>query len=82
MNKKYLLGAFVVAMSLMSCEYQKYNSINQKDVRTGNQYVYGVSPDSAARQLKNKYTEKPESQERADKIRAKFFGNGEIAKGN
>lgn len=80
MNKKYLLGVLVATMVLSACDYQKNNTIVQKDLQAGNHYVYGVSPDSAAKQLKNKYTEKPENEERAAKIREKLFGA--IAQGN
>lgn len=82
MNKKYLLGIFLMATTLLACDYQKYNSSNQKDVVAGNKYVYGVSPDSAAKQLKNKYAEKMENEERVTKIREKMFSGKEITKGN
>lgn len=64
----------VVAVSLASCKYQKTNTIEQKDVRNGDEWVYGVSPDSAARQLKNKYTANPDLEKRANEIREKFYG--------
>lgn len=62
------------ALALTACDYQKNNTIGQKDYRAGDEYVYGVHPDSAARQTKNKYTEKPENEARAAKIREKLFG--------
>lgn len=64
----------VVAVSLASCKYQKTNTIEQKDVRNGDEWVYGVSPDSAARQLKNKYTANPDLEKRANEIREKLYG--------
>lgn len=62
------------ALVLTSCDYQKYNQAAQKDYRAGDEWVYGVHPDSAARQTKNKYTEKPENEARAQKIREKLYG--------
>ncbi len=62
------------ALVLTSCDYQKYNTVAQKDYRAGDEYVYGVHPDSAARETKNKYTEKPENEARAQKIREKLYG--------
>ncbi len=71
--KKFSVLLFVaVAISLASCDYQKTNVIEQKDVREGDEWVYGVSPDSAARQLKNKYTAKPELEARVNAIREKL----------
>ncbi|GHB73789.1 hypothetical protein [Persicitalea jodogahamensis] len=67
-------AAFVAAMAfLTSCEYQKYNHAEQIDVRANSEYVYGVHPDSAARQLSNKYAEQPEMELRANAIREKMF---------
>ncbi|WP_337043009.1 hypothetical protein [Emticicia sp. 17c] len=74
MRKLSVLLFAVVAVSLASCDYQKNNSIEQKDVRKGDQWVYGVSPDSAARQLKNKYTANPELEKEANAIREKLYG--------
>ncbi|WP_229214207.1 hypothetical protein [Dyadobacter flavalbus] len=66
--------AFVAGLALMtSCEYQKYNHIEQKDVNSGNDYVYGVSPDSLPRQLANKYEPKPELDTRVNAIREKLY---------
>lgn len=80
--KKISVLLFVAATAILSsCDYQKQNRIEQKDVRENDEYVYGVSPDSAARQLNNKYTAKPELEARANAIREKLFGNGEINKG-
>lgn len=62
---------------------KKNNTIKQKDLRAGDEYVYGVHPDSAARQTKNKYTAKPENEVRAAKIREKLYGPAaEITQGN
>lgn len=80
--KKISVLLFVAATAfLSSCDYQKQNRIEQKDVNEGNEYVYGVHPDSVARQLNNKYTAKPELEARTNAIREKLFGNGEINKG-
>ena len=77
------IAAFVAGIALLSsCEYQKFNHAEQKDVRAGNEWVYGVSPDSAARQLANKYPEQPEVEKRVNAIREKLFGNGSVAQGN
>lgn len=76
---KNILGLLFMVTLLTSCDYQKQNkslkedkSIEQIDLREGDEVVYGVHPDSAARQTKLKYTDKPEYAERAAKIRAKF----------
>ncbi len=67
-------AAFVAAMALLtSCEYQKYNHAEQIDVRANSEWVYGVHPDSAARQLSNKYEDKPEVELRVNAIREKMF---------
>lgn len=76
MKKFSVLLFAVAAVSLTSCTYQKNNKIEQKDVRQGDEWVYGVSPDSAARQLKNKYTAKPELEQRTKAIQEKLFGVG------
>lgn len=74
MKKFSVLLFAVAAVSLTSCNYQKTNVIEQKDVRQGDEWVYGVSPDSAARQLKNKYTANPELEKRTLAIQAKLSG--------
>ncbi|PLK46186.1 MULTISPECIES: hypothetical protein [Emticicia] len=74
MRKLSVLSFAIVAVSLASCNYQKTNRIEQKDVRKGDEWVYGVSPDSAARQLKNKYTANPDLEKRANEIREKLYG--------
>jgi hypothetical protein len=79
MNIKNIFGLMIVAGLLASCDYQKQNkalkedkSIEQIDLREGDEVVYGVHPDSAARQTKLKYASKPGYDERAQKIREKF----------
>lgn len=81
MKKFSVLLFAVAAVSLTSCDYQKTNVIEQKDVRQGDEWVYGVSPDSAARQLKNKYTANPELEKRTQAIQEKFFGLGKSNEG-
>lgn len=66
--------AFVaIALSIVSCDYQKNNTIKQKDFRDGDSYVYGVHPDSAAAQSKNTYEPKLELGAKANEIREKLF---------
>ncbi len=75
MKRNFLkISALLLAVSLASCKYQKNNTIDQTDVRSGDEYVYGVHPDSAARQTKIKYTAKPELEQRTNAIREKLFG--------
>ncbi|MDZ7933967.1 MAG: hypothetical protein U5M51_03135 [Emticicia sp.] len=81
MKKFSVLLFAVAAISLTSCDYQKTNRIEQKDVRQGDEWVYGVSPDSAARQLKNKYTPRPELENRTKAIQEKMFGLGKSNEG-
>ncbi|WP_395767679.1 hypothetical protein [Aquirufa sp.] len=82
MKLKNLLPIVAIALVASACDYQKYNRIKQKDVHAGNEYVYGVHPDSAAVQSKNTYTAKPELEVRANAIREKLFQGKEISKGN
>ncbi len=82
MKLKNLLPIVALAFVATSCDYQKNNRIKQKDVQEGNEYVYGVHPDSAAAQTKNTYTAKPELEVRANAIREKLFQGKEISKGN
>jgi hypothetical protein len=70
-----------IGFSATSCDYQKYNSIRQADVRENDKYIYGVHKDSAAVQSKNKYTPRPELESRTQKIREKLFGTGTINQG-
>lgn len=75
MKRNFLkISALLLVVSLASCKYQKNNTIDQTDVRAGDEYVYGVHPDSAARQTKIKYTAKPELELRTNSIREKMFG--------
>jgi hypothetical protein len=72
LSKVVTLVASVALLS--SCEYQKYNTIEQKDLRAGDKTVYGVSPDSLPRQMSFKYPAKPELDARVNDIRAKLYG--------
>ena len=72
MKFKNILALACFTIFLSSCDYQKQNKIEQKDLREGDEVVYGVSPDSAAAQTKNKYPTKPEYDERTQKIREKL----------
>ena len=82
MNRKNILAVVVIALLATACDYQKNNTIKQIDLNEQDQYVYGVHPDSAARQTKNKYTAKPENEVRANKIREKLFNDSTNAQGN
>jgi hypothetical protein len=73
MKKFGVLLFTFVSLSLASCKYQVGNRIEQKDVNTGNEWVYGVHPDSAARQLKNKYTANPDLEVKANALRDKLL---------
>ena len=77
-------------LSLASCDYQKYNTIRQADVRAGDvdpdyqagdEEVYGRGKDSAAVQSKYNYTPNPALEQRTQKIRDKLFGTGTIGEG-
>jgi hypothetical protein len=72
MTNKSIFSVLAIATLLTACNYQKNNKAEQKDLREGDEYVYGVHPDSAARQTKNKYPAKPENEARAAKIREKL----------
>ena len=61
-------------LTLASCGYQSNNRIEQDDVNAGDEYVYGVHPDSVARQLNVTYTAKPELEARTAAIREKLYG--------
>lgn len=71
--KKNIVFIFSI-LALSSCSYQKNNRIEQDDVNAGDEYVYGVHPDSMARQLKVTYTAKPELEARTAAIREKLYG--------
>lgn len=66
------LMAGVVALS--SCNYQKNNTIKQKDVHSGDERIYGDGPGTPARQLANQYEATPEDLARAAAIKEKLFG--------
>ncbi len=83
MKRNTVLLGGILGITLMSgCTYQKSNNIEQSDYRDGDQYVYGVHPDSAAAQTKNVYKPKPELDARTAAIREKMFGAGSINQGN
>ncbi|WP_109671904.1 hypothetical protein [Dyadobacter jejuensis] len=78
--KVYKAFAFVAGMALLSsCDYQKYNKKVSKDLNAGNEYVYGVSPDSLPRQMANKYDAQPELDSRVNAIREKLYGGATSA---
>ena len=91
MKRSWSGGIAIVAMlSLASCDYQKYNTIRQRDPRAsdysadykaGDPEVYGKGKDSAAVQSTYKYTPNPALEERTQKIREKLFGTGTIGEG-
>lgn len=82
MNRKNIFAVLIIALAVTACDYQKNNTIKQIDLSEKDEYVYGVHPDSAARQTKNKYTPKPENEVRATKIREKLFNDSTNAQGN
>jgi hypothetical protein len=82
MNRKNIVAVVAIALSATACDYQKNNTIKQIDLNDRDEYVYGVHPDSAARQTKNKYTAKPENEVRVNKIREKLFNDSTNAQGN
>jgi thymidylate synthase len=82
MKLKNLLPMAALALMATACDYQKNNTIKQKDLNEGQAHVYGVHPDSAAAQLKNTYTAKPELEVKANAIREKLFVGKSINQGN
>ena len=74
MKKNHFIIFVILLLALGSCGYQKNNTIDQNDLNAGNEYVYGVSPDSSARQLKVTYEAKPELEKRTAAIREKLYG--------
>ena len=82
MKLKNLLPIVALALTAIACDYQKNNTIKQKDVRKGDEYVYGVHPDSAAVQSKLTYDAKPELELKANAIREKLFKGKAINQGN
>jgi hypothetical protein len=74
MKRVQILFSVLLLGSLMaSCQYQRANTIEQADYRKGNKLVYGVSPDSAAAQLKNTWPDKEGTAQRAEDIRLKIL---------
>ncbi|HEV7351208.1 hypothetical protein [Telluribacter sp.] len=68
------IAALVAGVALLSsCDYQKYNRIEQDDVREGSNHIYGAHPDSAASQLTSRYEDNPDMDKRATAIREKLF---------
>ena len=82
MKLSNLLSLVAILAVATSCDYQKNNTIKQKDVRKGDEYVYGVHPDSAAVQSQLKYDAKPELEVKANAIREKLFKGKAINQGN
>lgn len=69
---KKLSFVFLLAIAA-SCTYQKNNTIAQDDENLGNERVYGVHPDSTAKQLKVEYPSKPELGAKAVEIKDKWY---------
>jgi hypothetical protein len=82
MNRKNILAVVAITLLATACDYQKNNNIKQVDLNENDAYVYGVHPDSAARQTKNKYAAKPAYELKANKIREKLFSDSTNAQGN
>lgn len=82
MKRKEIAALLLLTVLVSSCDYQKYNKAPSKDVRENSEWVYGVHPDSSARQLANKYEANPELEKRTSAIREKLFGAGTITQGN
>ncbi len=81
MKQRFFIAAAVACTALLSsCKYQKYNHADQADVRKGSEWVYGVHPDSAARQLANKYTDNPELEKRTAEIHKKLYGDDAVTR--
>ncbi len=79
MKKNGIIILVFSIFAVSACTYQNNNRIEQKDINLGNERIYGVSPDSAARQLKNVYTPNPENDKRAAALREKLFGKAAAA---
>lgn len=74
-----IIKTFALSMicALFACSTDNYNigdTAKTKDVNEHNEYVYGDGKGKPARQTKNTYPDPAEAQERADKVREKFFG--------
>lgn len=73
--KKISFLLFLAATALLSsCNYQKNNTIKQKDLNEGNERVYGDGPNAPARQLAKQYEATPEEIARAAALREKLYG--------
>jgi hypothetical protein len=80
MKKKLgIILLFAVVALMASCSYQKNNRIEQDDLNEGSEYVYGVHPDSMARQLSVTYEAKPELEERTAKIKEILYPSAAVA---
>lgn len=73
MKKTTGLLAVAATVLMTACTYQKNNTIDQKDVNAGNDYVY-AHPDSMARQRKVQYPVNSENEVRAMEIQEKLYG--------
>jgi hypothetical protein len=81
MKKKLgIILLFAVVALMASCSYQKNNRIEQDDLNEGSEYVYGVHPDSMARQLSVTYEAKPELEERTAKIKEILYPSVAVAR--
>jgi outer membrane lipopolysaccharide assembly protein LptE/RlpB len=74
MKKTTGLLAIAATALLTACTYQENNTIDQKDVNAGNDYVY-AHPDSMARQRKVQYPVNSENEVRAMEIQEKLYGS-------
>ncbi len=63
------------AAFLSSCQYQKYNKKDSPDPGAKSTWVYGVHPDSSARQLAQTYEPNPDMDFRVNAIFNKLYGS-------
>lgn len=73
MKKNIGILAIAATVLMTACTYQKNNTIKQKDVNAGNDFVY-ANPDSMARQRKVQYTPNSENEVRAMEIQEILYG--------
>lgn len=69
--------ALCAICALSACATDNYNigdTAKTKDANEHSEYVYGDGKGKPARQTKNTYPDPANAQERADKVREKFFG--------
>ncbi len=78
MNIKSVVALVAGVALLSSCDYQQYNRAQQVDKRANSQWVYGVHPDSSAKQLSYTYTERPELELKANDLRQKLYGDPKV----